>query len=523
MALLEGRPLFAAVTALTCLGFLLIGYDNGLMGGLVNSTGFNHTFHNPSPTITGLIVAIYEVGCFLGSVATSIFGEQIGRKKSIGTGVIIMIIGALLQATAYSRAHMVVARVISGVGMGFINSTVPVFQAEFSPKATRGLYVCMQLSTLNLGIFLAYWIDYGFTQSYSASFSWRIPTILQCIFLLPMLMLLPLVPESPRWLAAHSQPAASLDVLARLHVYHMPQESIHALHADILRTCEYEAALGAGSWSDLFKNDAIQSQRRFLIACGIQSFQQLGGINALIYYSNTLFSTSLGFDDHLSALMSGFLQTWFFVASFIPWFLIDRVGRRPLLLSMISVMAAVMVVQTGLIYNVQHETSIAKGCGIGAAAMLFVFEGAFTIGFQATVWVYPSEILPLRLRQRGSSVSTACNWIFNYMIVQITPIALSNIGYRTYIIFAVLNACWVPLIWCYFPETKGLELEDVDGLFERMGGARVRGSRKGGGRGLEEGGDAGQAGGRIGLGGRIDKGVRVEYEEALRRDNSGSS
>ncbi len=91
--------------------------------------------------MTGLIVAIYEVGCFLGSIATSIFGEHIGRKKSIGIGIIIMIIGALLQATAYSRAHLMVARIISGVGMGFINSTVPVFQAEFSPKATRGL--CM--------------------------------------------------------------------------------------------------------------------------------------------------------------------------------------------------------------------------------------------------------------------------------------------------------------------------------------------------------------------------------------------
>ena len=87
----------------------------------------------------GLIVAIYEIGCLLGSIATSILGESIGRKKSIGTGVLIMIIGALLQATAYSRAHMIVARVVSGLGMGFINSTAPVFQAEFSPKATRGL------------------------------------------------------------------------------------------------------------------------------------------------------------------------------------------------------------------------------------------------------------------------------------------------------------------------------------------------------------------------------------------------
>ena len=257
----------------------------------------------------------------------------------------------------------------------------------------------MQLSTLNLGIFLAYWIDYGFTQSQTGSYTWRVPCILQCIFLIPMLFLLLVVPETPRWLASHAPPSDSLAVLRRLHSYHRTDEEITALHSNIVQISEYEKSLGAGSWHDLLANDEIQSQRRFLIACAIQAFQQLGGINALIYYSNTLFSASLGFSDHLSALMSGFLQTWFFVASFIPWFLIDRIGRRPLLLSCISFMSAIMVVQTGLIYNVQNKTSIAKGCGIGAAVMLFLFEGAFTIGFQATVWVYPSEILPLRLRQ----------------------------------------------------------------------------------------------------------------------------
>lgn len=116
--------------------------------------------------------------------------------------------------------------------------------------------------------------------------------------------------------------------------------------------------------------------------------------------------------------------------------------------------------------------------------MLFIFEGAFTVGFQATVWVYPSEILPLKLRQRGSSISTACNWICNFIIVYISRPALSNIGWKTYIIFAVLNACFVPIMVCsksllflaqlitprqyiFYPETRKLGLEDIDKLFAK--------------------------------------------------------
>ena len=378
-----------------------------------------------------------------------------------------MIVGALLQATSYTRAHMVIARVVSGVGMGIINSTVPVFQSEFSPKASRGLYVCIQLSTLNFGIFLVYWIDYAFI-SHDSSYAWRIPVILQCIFLIPMLLILMILPETPRWLASHDREEESFAVLQRLRGHKLSEDEIQLLHTNIVKAVAAEKAVGTGTWKDILKDDQFHSRRRFLIACAIQAFQQLGGINAIIYvckhcklcllrfkcslswpqimnmltsekFASTIFQKSIGFDQHMSALMSGFLNTWFFVASFIPWLLIDRIGRRPLFLSMISLMAAVMAAQSALIYQVQYETSSAHASGSAAAAMLFIFQGAFTIGFQATVWVYPTEILPLRLRQRGSSVSTACNWIFNYMIVQITPIAIDNIGYRTYIIFAILN------------------------------------------------------------------------------------
>ncbi|GAM43362.1 hypothetical protein TCE0_047f18109 [Talaromyces pinophilus] len=429
---LQGNRLFAVVTALTALGFMQIGYDNGLMGGLVGQKAFNDTFASPDPTMIGLIVSIMEVGAFLGSICTAVVGENLGRKKSISTGVIILILGSLLQATAYSRPHLIVARVVTGIGLGIVNSTVPVMQAEFAPKATRGLYVCMQLSTLNFGIFLVYWIDYAFSV-HNASYSWRVPVILQCAFLLPMLLLLLLVDESPRWLAAHDRQDEALDVIQRLNHGKLPESDIQAIYEDILRTIAVEKAIGVGSWKDLLKNDKVQTQRRLLIACAIQIFQQLGGINAIIYYSGTLFEKSIGFSAHMSSLMSGFLQTWFFIASFIPWFLIDRIGRRPLLLSMISVMAAVMIVQSALIYQVENGTSIAHQSGIGAAAMLFIFQGAFTIGFQATVWI--------------------------------TPPAISNIGWKTYIIFAILNTLWLPIIYLFFPETKGLQLEDVDRLF----------------------------------------------------------
>nr|POF13478.1 sugar transporter stl1 [Quercus suber] len=366
-----------------------------------------------------------------------------------------MIIGALLQATAYVSAHMIVARIVSGLGMGLINSTVPV------------LMVGVPLSTLNFGIMMVYWIDYGFGKSGSASFAWRVPVIMQCIFLIPMLSIVTIIPETPRWLVSHGRQDEALKVLQRLNSKKMPDSSILDIHSDICKTVAFESSIGAGKWGDLLKNDEIQSRRRLLIASSVQGFQQLGGINAIIYYANTLFSQSLNFDDDLSALMSGFLNTWFFVASFIPWLLIDRIGRRPLFLSMISLMAGVMIVQTGLVWNVQNNTSIAHSCGIGAAAMLFIFQGAFTIGFQATVWVYPSEVLPLKLRQRGSGISTASNWIMNFIIVYITPPAIQNIRYKTYIIFAVLNSVFVPIVYFFFPETKGLALEEVDLLFAK--------------------------------------------------------
>jgi MFS family permease len=160
------------------------------MGGLTGSPSFNAEFDDPRGQDLSTIVAIYEIGCFFGAVGAFTFGEKLGRKRGISVGAILMMIGAALQASAFSRGHLIAGRIVSGLGMGMINSTAPVLQAEVSPKASRGRCeystestglnplsaqqarprlltlpptvtdVCAQLSTLNAGIFLAYWLDY---------------------------------------------------------------------------------------------------------------------------------------------------------------------------------------------------------------------------------------------------------------------------------------------------------------------------------------------------------------------------
>lgn len=145
----------------------------------------------------------------------------------------------------------------------------------------------MQISTLNFGITLVYWIDYGFSF-HTGSYAWRVPVVLQCAFLIPMLLLISILPESPRWLAAHGRAEESLSVLRRLRSHNLDDDAIVRLHDDVIKAVEEESTIMAGSWKNLLKADKIHSRRRLLIACGIQAFQQLGGINAIICKSYLL-------------------------------------------------------------------------------------------------------------------------------------------------------------------------------------------------------------------------------------------
>jgi len=189
-----------------------------------------------------------------------------------------------------------------------------------------------------------------------------------------------------------------------------------------------------------------------------QCFQQITGINLITYYATILFER-LGINDVNSRIIAACNGTEYFMASIVAIFLIERVGRRKLMLwsAVGQCLTMVCLAVLGSIQN--SRTSIAS------AVLLFVFNSIFALGWLGMTWLYPAEIVGLNIRAPANALSTASNWIFNFMVVMVTGPSFANISWGTYIVFAALNAFIIPIVYLFFPETAGRSLEDMDVVF----------------------------------------------------------
>jgi len=183
------------------------------------------------------------------------------------------------------------------------------------------------------------------------------------------------------------------------------------------------------------------------------------GINIVTYYAPTLFKTSLGMDGRMSLMMSLLLQVWYFLASFLTWYTIDRIGRRMLFISCAIGMCAVLVFEAVCV-AVNNKSS-----NIAAVFWVFAFEAFFTWGWMATVWCYPAEIMPLKTRAKGAALAAAADFLGNFLVVEVTPVGLASIGFGFYLIWAALNLVNAIIVWLFYPETAKMELESIDLLF----------------------------------------------------------
>ncbi|KAF9534794.1 general substrate transporter [Crepidotus variabilis] len=477
---LRGPYLTAAIAFVTGTGFTLFGYDQGVMSSLLTAKSFEATFpevvvdnaHRSHATLQSLLVAIYELGCLVGALSNLWVGDKLGRRKTIVLGGVIMIIGAILQATSFSYAQMLVARVITGLGNGLNTSTVPSYHAECSPAAQRGRLIMIEGSLITFGIMVAYWIDFAFYWINGSSAQWRVPVALQIVFAVVMIAGIGYLPESPRWLFKAGRPAEAMAVISALEDRPITDEKVRqtfeAIHEAVLleelgpsRESKQESGPKKSqkpSLRELFTGGRSQNFRRVCLGIAIQCFQQITGINIITYYATLLFER-LQISDTKSRIIAACNATEYFLASIVAVYLVESVGRRRLLLFG-------SVGQTGSMVLLAILGSISNSAArIISAVLLFVFNSFFAVGWLGLPWLYPAEITSLRMRGPANALSTASNWTFNFLVVMITGPAFENISWRTYIVFAVLNAAIIPPVYYFFPETAGRSLEDMDVIF----------------------------------------------------------
>lgn len=276
------------------------------------------------------------------------------------------------------------------------------------------------------------------------------------------------LPESPRWLIkkGHSEQAAK--ILAQLDNTTEDDPYVQSQVKQLQEAIgDAEKLMGDFSYKELFTNGPEQNFYRTSIAFVAQAFQQLSGINLITYYATTVF-LSIVPDAKTARLLTCGNGTEYFAASIVALFMIDTLGRRKLMLGTAALMSASMAILAGSVsvVNAKSDQGI-NGVpeSYVAAVFLYLFNTFFAFGWLGMTWLYPPEITPIRIRAPASAISTSANWLFNFLIVMITPVSFKSIGYQTYIIFAVLNASFIPFIWAFFPETKRRSLEELDLMF----------------------------------------------------------
>ncbi|KAL5412739.1 hypothetical protein PMIN04_009716 [Paraphaeosphaeria minitans] len=463
----SGRGLRVLVSIVCTTGFLLFGYDQGVMSGIIAADPFNDYFPETKDDATwqGFVTAIYEIGCLLGAIIVLVGGDFLGRRRGMICGAATMILGVIIQVTATkghkATAHFIIGRVVTGVGNGMNTSTIPTYQAECSSTKNRGLLICIQGGIIAFGTLIAYWVDFG-CQYGPDDLTWRFPIAFQIVFGLVVLVVPFWLPESPRWLLTRDRADEATKVVAALrglptdHEETMLQISIIV---DSIRASGHHG--GITPVSALFTGGKTQHFRRMMLGASSQLFQQVGGCNAVIYFFPLLFENSIKETKQMSLLLGGINMIVYSIFATVSWFIIERTGRRKLFLigtvgqglSMLLVMACL----------IPGTPSAAKGAAVG----LFTYIAFFGATWLPLPWLYPAEVNPVKTRAKANAVSTCTNWLFNFMVVMITPIMIDNIGWGTYLVFACINAGFFPLIYIFYPETKQRSLEEIDLIFAK--------------------------------------------------------
>ncbi|QSX00540.1 sugar porter family MFS transporter [Haloterrigena alkaliphila] len=446
----EARNSFVYVAAaLAALNGLLFGFDTGVISGAM--LYIRETFElatilgyavNPS-YIEGIIVSGAMVGAIIGAAFGGRLADRLGRRRLILVGAVVFFVGSLIMAVAPNVEVLILGRIVDGIGVGFASVVGPLYISEISPPKIRGSLVSLNQLTITSGILIAYLVNYAL----SSGGRWRWMLGLGMVPAAVLFLGMVFMPESPRWLYEQGREADAREVLARTRA--------ESQVADELREIKETIRTESGSLRDLLQPWV---RPMLVVGIGLAAFQQITGINTVMYYAPTILE-STGFADTASILATVGIGAVNVALTVVAVLLIDRTGRRPLLLSGLAGMTVMLAVLGAVFYL----PGLSGALGWLATGSLMLYVASFAIGLGPVFWLMISEIYPMEVRGTAMGVVTVVNWAAN-LVVSLTFLRLVDVFGQsgTFWLYGVLTL--LALLFCYrlVPETKGRSLEAIE-------------------------------------------------------------
>ncbi|WP_339105518.1 sugar porter family MFS transporter [Haloterrigena salinisoli] len=446
----DGRNSFVyVVAALAALNGLLFGFDTGVISGAMLyiretfelATIFGYSI-NPS-LIEGVIVSGAMVGAIVGAAFGGRLADRLGRRRLILVGAVIFFIGSLIMAIAPNVEVLILGRIVDGIGVGFASVVGPLYISEISPPKIRGSLVSLNQLTITSGILIAYLVNYAFSEGGQWRWMLGLGMVPAAILFAGMLFM----PESPRWLYERGREDDARDVLSRTRT----ESQVAGELREIKETIQTES----GTLRDLLQ---AWVRPMLVVGIGLAVFQQVTGINTVMYYAPTILE-STGFADNVSILATVGIGAVNVAMTVVAVLLMDRLGRRPLLLSGLGGMTVMLAVLGAVFYL----PGLSGMLGWFATGSLMLYVAFFAIGLGPVFWLMISEIYPMEIRGTAMGVVTVLNWAAN-LIVSLTFLRLVDVFGQsgTFWLYGVLTL--FALVFCYqlVPETKGRSLEEIE-------------------------------------------------------------
>ncbi|KAF3450198.1 hypothetical protein FNV43_RR06278 [Rhamnella rubrinervis] len=465
---------FACIVAAT--GGLIFGYDLGISGGVTSMEDFLHKFfpsierkkeresghENAYCKFDNYLLTLFTSSLYLAALVASFFASAVtrvfGRKPAMFFGGLVFLIGSILNAVAQNIALLIVGRLLLGVGVGFGNQSVPVYLSEMAPTKIRGALNMGFQMAITIGILVANLVNYG-TNKISGGWGWRLSLGLAGVPAILMTVGAIFLPETPNSVIERGNLDKAKTMLQKIR----GTDEVDEEFQDLIDASE-TAKKVKHPWRNIIQR---KYRPELVMCCLIPFFQQLTGINVIMFYAPVLFKT-LGFGDNsslMSAVITGIVNV---LATLVSIFTVDKFGRRILFLEggvqmlLCQIAVAVMI---GAKFGTSGQGSFSDSEADLLLFFICAYVAAFAWSWGPLGWLVPSEICPLEIRPAGQAINVSVNMLFTFFIAEIFLTLLCHMKFGLFFFFAFFVVIMTIFVAFFVPETKNVPIEEMNGVW----------------------------------------------------------